>query len=288
MADVAIDAALVSAMLHEQHPDLAHLPLDEVGGGWDNSLFRLGDDLLVRLPCRELSAPLVEHEQRWLPELAPRLPLPIPVPVRNGRPGCGYPWAWSVVPWLAGETLLRTVPADPRQIARDLAAFLRALHQPAPAEAPANPWRGIPIATRTPTFHSHLDRLAGSIDRAAALALWQQAVAAPPWPGPAVWIHGDLHPGNLLVAGDRLSAVIDFGDVTSGDPATDLSIAWMLPPPFRLALREAIGDSVDGAMWRRARGWALTLGLACLTGSKEGDPLIALGRATIAAALDSD
>ena len=273
------------ALLREQHPDLAHLPLDEVGGGWDNRLFRLGGDLLARLPRRELSAPLVEHEQRWLPTLAPRLPVPIPVPLREGRPGCGYPWAWSVVPWLAGETLLRTVPADPRRIARDLAAFLRALHQPAPAEAPANPWRGIPIATRTPSFHSHLDRLAGSIDRGAALALWQEAVTAPPWPGPAVWIHGDVHPRNLLIAGGRLSAVIDFGDVTSGDPATDLSIAWMVPSPFRPALREAMGDAVDDATWRRARGWALALGLAYVAGSKDGDPLIALGRATIEAAL---
>ena len=285
MADVAIDAALVSALLHQQHPDLAHLPLDEVGGGWDNRLFRLGDDLLVRLPRRGLSAPLVAHEQGWLPQLAPRLPLPIPVPVRTGRPGCGYPWAWSVVPWLAGETLLRTVPADPSQIARDLAAFLRALHQPAPADAPANPWRGVPLAARTPKLHACLERVGGSVDRIAVLASWQEAVTAAPWRGPAVWIHGDLHPHNLLVAAGRLSAVIDFGDVTSGDPATDLSIGWMVPPPFRLALREAMGDSVDGATWRRARGWALTLGMAYVAGSKEGDPLIALGRATIEAAL---
>ena len=120
------------------------------------------------------------------------------------------------------------------------------------------------------------------------LALWQEAVTAAPWRGPAVWIHGDLHPRNLLIAGGRLSAVIDFGDVTSGDPATDLSIAWMVQSPFRPALREAMGDAVDDATWRRARGWALTLGLAYVTGSKESDPLIALGRATIAAALDSD
>ena len=285
MADVAIDAALVGALLHEQHQDLAHLPLSEVGCGWDNRLFRLGGDLLARLPCREMSAPLVEHERRWLATLAPRLPVPIPVPLREGRPGCGYPWAWSVVPWLAGETLLRTVPADPSGIARDLAAFLRALHQPAPAEAPANPWRGIPLATRSPTFHSHLERFAGSIDRAAALAVWQEAVAAPPWPGPAVWIHGDVHPGNLLVAGERLSAVIDFGDVTSGDPATDFAIAWMLPRPAREALISAAGEWADETLWCRARAWALSLGLSYVNGSQDGDPMIALGRTAIAAAL---
>ena len=192
------------------------------------------------------------------------------------------------MPWLAGETLLRTVPGDPSQIARDLAAFLRALHQPAPADAPPNPWRGVPLAARTPQLDGCLERVGGSVDQTAVLAFWQEAITAAPWRGPAVWIHGDLHPRNLLVAGGRLSAVIDFGDVTSGDPATDLSIGWMLPPPFRLALREAIGDSVDDATWRRARGWALTLGLAYVTGSKEGDPLIALGCATVAAALGSD
>ena len=169
MAEVAIDAALVGAMLHEQHPDLAHLPLDEVGGGWDNRLFRLGDHLLVRLR--------------------------------------GYPWAWSVVPWFAGETLLRTVPADPGRIARALAAFLRALHQPAPADAPANPWRGVPLAARTPQLDVYLERVGGSVDRKAVLALWQEAVTAAPWRGPAVWIHGDLHSRNLLAAGGRLSAV---------------------------------------------------------------------------------
>ena len=284
MADVAIDAALVSGLLREQHPDLARLPLREVGGGWDNRLFRLGGDLLARLPCRELSAPLVKHEHRWLPMLARRLPVPVPVPLREGRPGCGYPWAWSVVPWLAGETLLHTNLAEPGQVARDLAAFLRTLHQPAPAEAPANPWRGVPIATRTPSLHSHLERLAGAIDLAAALTVWQGAVAAPPWPGPPVWIHGDMHPRNLLVDGERLSAVLDFGDVTSGDPATDFAIAWMLPRPARDALMAA-AEWADEALWRRARGWALVLGLAYVNGSKEGDPMIALGHTTIAAAL---
>lgn len=285
MADVAIDAALVRWLLLDQHADLAGLPLREVGGGWDNRLFRLGDDLLVRLPCRELSAPLIEHEHRWLPVLATRLPLPIPVPLRTGRPGGAYPWAWSVVPWLPGEALLHAEPADPGQTGQELAVFLRALHQPAPAEAPANPWRGVPLAARTPLFESQLARLGDSEQQAAALAVWRRAATAAPWPGPKAWIHGDLHPGNLLAAAGRLSAVIDFGDVTSGDPATDFAIAWMLPRPARFALEGASHQWADEALWCRARGWALGLGLAYVAGAAQDQRLAAIGRNTIASAL---
>jgi aminoglycoside phosphotransferase (APT) family kinase protein len=285
VADAAIDVALVRALLREQHPDLADLELREVRGGWDNRLFRVGDGLLARLPCREVSAPLVAHELRWLPELAPRLPLPIPVPVRAGRPGCGYPWSWTIVPWLAGDCLLTNQPPDLPQAARDVARFLRALHEPAPVGAPANPWRGVPLAGRTSLLHTSLDRLDWTVDRAAVLGLWQDGLAADPWRGPALWLHGDLHPGNLLVAGGRISAVIDFGDLTTGDPATDFAIAWMLPRSFRDALREERG-ALDEAGWRRARGWALALAVAYMTGSEPGDALIDVGRATIAAVLE--
>jgi len=95
-AEHDVDASLVHALLREQHSDLAGLPLVDAGHGWDNSLYRLGDDLLVRLPRRRASADLIEQECRWLPELAPRLPMATPVPLRIGRPGCGYPWAWSI------------------------------------------------------------------------------------------------------------------------------------------------------------------------------------------------
>jgi aminoglycoside phosphotransferase (APT) family kinase protein len=285
VADVAIDESLVRALLREQHRDLADLALIEVDAGWDNRLFRLGRDLLVRLPRRELSAPLVDHEHRWLPELAARLPLPIPVPIRVGLPGCGFPWRWSVVPWLVGDTLLLAPPDDPAVTARELDAFLRALHQPAAPDAPRNPWRGVPLSARAATTQSNLERLGSAVDHAAALCVWRRALAAAPWALSPVWIHGDLHPRNLLAVDGRLSAVIDFGDLTAGDPATDLAIAWMLPQPFGEALREAARDRFDEATWRRARGWALALGLAYVAGSPDGDPMIALGRVTIAAAL---
>lgn len=288
MADVEIDVSLVRALLEDQHPDLAHLTLTEVRGGWDNRVFRLGEHWLVRVPRRAPSAPLLEHEQRWLPELAARLPLPVPVPLRIGRPGHGFPWSWSVVPWLDGEPLLRAAPERPVRTAIELAAFLRALHQPAPAGAPLNPWRGVPLSARAPILQSHLDQLGPAVDRAAVLAFWRRVVATPEWSAPPVWIHGDLHPGNVLLAEGRLSAVIDFGDLSLGDPATDFAIGWMVTPTFRRALREAARDRpnpLDDDTWARARGWAVALGLAYMAGSADGDPMIALGRAAIDAAI---
>jgi aminoglycoside phosphotransferase (APT) family kinase protein len=289
-AEVTIDPSLVVALLQEQHADLAHLPLIDIGEGWDNKLFRLGRDLTVRLPRRAASAALIEHEQRWLPHLARRLPLPVPVPLRLGRPGCGFPWAWSVVPWYPGRNALLAPPGDLATMLVALGRFLHALHQPAPADAPHNPWRGVPLTSRTERLREHLQELDGLVDRAAALNLWERVLAIPPWPGPPLWIHGDLHPGNLLVSDHRLSAVIDFGDLAAGDPATDLSVIWMLLPQsahaaFRVAVRGEL-DAIDDDTWMRARGWALALGLAYLACSRDDEAMGTLGRATIDAALD--
>jgi aminoglycoside phosphotransferase (APT) family kinase protein len=179
VAAVAIDAPLVRALLREQHPDLASLSISELGGGWDNRLFRLGAVLLARMPCRAVSAPLVEHEQRWLPEIAPRLPVPIPVPVRAGRPGCGFPWPWSVVPWFEGRDLLAAPLHDAERAAVDLWRFLQALHRPAPDEAPSNRWRGVPLAAREAQLHSHLAQLRSTVDCSAVLGLWEQVCAEP-------------------------------------------------------------------------------------------------------------
>ena len=291
-ADVRIDLSLVGALIQEQHPDLAHLALSEIGEGWDNRLFRLGDDLAVRVPRRAISAALIEQEQRWLPRLAPQLPLPIPVPRRVGRPGCGFPWSWSVTSWFPGQTALRTPPEDLATAAVALGRFLRALHQPAPGEAPHNPWRSVPLAARTSVLEDHLQHVDGLVDRAAVLELWEHAVSAPPWSGPPLWIHGDLHPGNLLVSEGRLSAVIDFGDLAAGDPATDLSVIWMLLPPstrstFRASARGAF-DPHDDHTVIRARGWAVALGLAYLVSSQDDDAMGALGLATITAALNDE
>ena len=290
-AEVTIDARLVQTLLREQHPDLAHLRLIQVGEGWDNAVFRLGEELAVRLPRRTLSAPMIEHEQRWLPELAPRLPLPVPTPVRIGRPSSGFPWSWSVVRWFPGTNAATDALRDPHAVAVALGGFLRALHQPAPAEAPRSPFRSIPLDARTSRLHEHLDQLGDVASRERVLSVWDRLVVTPRWPGPPMWIHGDLHPANLLLEDDQLAAVIDFGDITCGDPATDLSVMWMLlPPDHRETLFSAAGRSrskpSDEQMWRRARGWALAIGVAVVALGREGNPLTELGRRAIAAVLD--
>ncbi len=255
--------------------------------GWDCVLFRLGSELAVRLPRRAASAKLIEHEQRWLPHLSSRLPVSVPVPVRVGVPGQTFGWAWSVVRWLPGRNLLHAASLDPVATGTMLVRFLRALHQPAPPDAPRNPWRGVPLEARTAALHEHLQQLDGVVDRDAVLRVWNRALSAPPWPGPPVWIHGDLHPGNLLVSDGRLAGVIDFGDLTSGDPATDLAIRWMLPGPMRASFDTwmAAGDHPE-AVRMRARGWALALGLAYLAHSHDDTDLASLGRDTVIVALE--
>lgn len=286
-ADLDVTADLVRGLLADQHPDLAALPLVELANGWDNVAFRLGDDLIVRLPRRELAAPLVLHEQRWLPELAPTLPLPVPAPVRIGSPTAAYPWSWSVVPWFEGRSALTTAPSDPVAAARALGSFLAALHRPAPADAPPNPYRGIPLAGRDQLTLEWIDRLPHHLDAPRVRACWAAHVALPRWDGPAVWLHGDLHPHNVVVHEGAVAAVIDFGDITSGDPATDLGIAWMLlPPASRPELREAA--RADDATWARGRGWALALGLAYLANSASTPDFARLGQRTIDAVLADD
>jgi aminoglycoside phosphotransferase (APT) family kinase protein len=246
----------------------------------------------VRVPRREAAAAILRNEQRWLPVLAPRLPLPVPEPVRTGEPGAGYPWPWSVVPFLPGTPAADTTPADFREAATAIGDFLGALHTPAAADAPVNPVRGVPLVQRSETFADNLHIVAAELDdstHAAIVRTWEAALAVPQWEGPPIWLHGDPHPANVLVHEGRVSAVIDFGDITAGDPATDLSLAWMMLPAenndaFRAAYRRAgiaaggaVGDapgaaSADdphGPLWLRARGWALNFSLVFLAHSAD-------------------
>ncbi|WP_144761006.1 phosphotransferase [Curtobacterium sp. 9128] len=264
-AEVHVDAPLVRALLADQHPDLAAMPLEVVANGWDNVILRLGDHLAVRLPRRAAAARLIEHEQHWLPLLARRVApvVPVPVAIRTGRPALGFPWSWSVVRWLPGEP--PGTRAGGTAMAEALAAFVRLLHVPAPADAPVNPVRAVPLATRSASV---LERLAtADVHRVDELAaLWRTAAAAPAHAGPPVWVHGDLHPFNLLVepgddGGDRLSAVLDFGDVTAGDPAVDLATSWLtLDREARRTFRALV--PADDATWTRARGWAVSIASA--------------------------
>lgn len=286
-AEIELHEDVVRGLLTTQHPDLAGLPLTLVGNGWDNAIYRLGDNLAVRLPRRTLAAGLIENEQRWLPELAGRLPLPIPAPVRIGRPGRRYPWPWSVTRWFPGHVAAEALPADLDQTRITLGDFLNALHVDAPEKAPANPFRGGPLREHDGILRERVALLAATVDAHAIIGLWDRLRSTPPWPYAPVWLHGDLHLANLVVHRGRLAAVIDFGDVTVGDPATDLSVAWQL---FEAARRRELFDwlGTDPDTRTRARGWALHLSLAYLANSAD-DPRIAnLGRRTLEAALAGD
>lgn len=285
-AEVVVDEALVRGLLAEQHPDLAGEPLVLVANGWDNVLFRLGDDLVARLPRRQLAVPLVEHEQRWLPELAPRLPLPIPAPMRIGRPGGGYPWPWSICRWTPGRSALETPPADLGAAAEALGRFLAAVHAPAPADAPANPYRGVPLPDRTERTIAALDDLGGAVDGPRLRARWDELLELPGWDRPPVWVHGDTHPGNLIVHDGELVAVVDWGDLTAGDPASDLVVAWMLlPAEHRPAFRRAVGADDDEALWARGRAWALAIGLSLLASSADNPAYATMAHRTLDEAL---
>lgn len=289
-AEAEVSAELVQRLLEAQQPDLAHLPVQMLANGWDNLLCRLGDELVVRMPRRAQAAALITHEQRWLPVLAPRLPLPVPVPVRVGEPGAGYPWHWSIVPFLPGHPAASAGPADGGLAAVALAEFLAALHTPADPDAPSNPYRGVPLAMRSRLFTEAVGRLDGSIDSAAAARAWASALAAPAWDRPAVWLHGDLHPANILVHRGHISAVIDFGDITAGDPAADLAVAWMMlaadaHPVFRAAYGRASTHAVTEDLWARAEGWALALALVFLAYSADNPMMAGVGERTLAAVL---
>jgi aminoglycoside phosphotransferase (APT) family kinase protein len=253
---VDVTADLARALLADQHPDLAGLRIDHVEDGWDNVMFRLGDALALRMPRRMASAPLIVTEQRWLPQIAASLPLPTSAPVRTGAPGHGYPFRWNVVPWLEGEAS-DLAPPDAAQ-GEVLARFLPALHQPAPADAPHNIYRGsIALADRAETFalrHREAEAMHGALDP--ALRRCWEAGAAAPIDAPRTWFHGDLHGRNVLVKDGRLAGVIDWGDMGAGDAACDLGSIWMLLPDREARRRAMAAYPASDATWTRARGWA--------------------------------
>jgi aminoglycoside phosphotransferase (APT) family kinase protein len=263
--EVATDASLVRRLLVVQFPRWADLPIEPVSSaGTDNALYRLGDDMAVRLPRIEWATWQVDKEHTWLPRLAPHLPLAVPVPLAKGSPGEGYPWHWSIYPWLAGQDVTIGRLADPRQAATDLARFIAALWRIDPSGGPHpgehNFGRGVPLAARDSHTREAIRALQGMLDADAVTAVWDASLQAPAWQGPPVWIHGDLSAGNLLAVHGRLSGVIDFGGLGVGDPACDLMIAWTLfSGESREAFRAAL--SVDDTMWARGRGWALSWAL---------------------------
>jgi len=276
VAKIDINASLVRQLITAQFPQWAHLPIKPVEiSGWDNRTFHLGDDMSVRLPSTEAYTAQVEKEHRWLPRLAPFLPLQIPIPVAKGVPGDRYPWQWSIYRWLDGESATIERIADLRQFATALAQFLVALQRIDPAGGPPPGWhnfhRGGSLEIYDSQTRQAISTLAGTIDSAAATAAWEAALNAT-WHGSPVWLHGDVSAGNLLVTRGRLSAVIDFGCAAVGDPACDVTIAWTL---FSRESREAFRTALalDSATWSRGRGWALWKALITLAEHIDTNPL---------------
>jgi aminoglycoside phosphotransferase (APT) family kinase protein len=274
--EIHVDPELVEVLLAQQHPNLATLPLRAVESGFDNYMFRLGESFAVRLPRSAAAARLIVHEQRWLITISDRLPVQIPVPIRVGLPGFGFPWRWSVVPWLIGSTA-EAAPVSGREASR-LAAFLRALHVPAPADAPRNAERATPLTSRAAAIAERMDRLALTTDAITDRIrdAWRESLAAPDGTRPT-WIHGDLHARNVLTLEGTITGVIDWGDMTSGDPAIDLACLWMLlrDEAARAAARRAYGSN-DAALWLRARGWAVLFGVMLLDTGLAGNARNAL------------
>jgi aminoglycoside phosphotransferase (APT) family kinase protein len=262
---IVVDAEQVRRLIERQFPQWAGLPVQPVAdGGWDNWTYHLGPGMLVRLPSASEYALAVDKEHRWLPVLAPQLPLPIPVPLAKGEPGAGYPYPWSIYPWLDGQPASADRILDPVRFALDLAGFLTALRSIDPAGGPLpgkhNWFRGGPLRTYDGQTQNALAELDGHIDAGLARQVWKSALDAR-WDGVESWFHGDVAEGNLLLNDGQLAGVIDFGTCGVGDPACDMAIAWtLLTAEGRQTFRERL--LAGPAEWARGRGWALWKTLA--------------------------
>ena len=290
--EVHTDEDLVRRLLAAQFPQWADLPIARVASdGTDNAIYRIGDEIAARLPRAVASAgERVEKEWRWLPRLAPHLPVAVAAPLAKGTPGEGYPWEWLVSPWLPGDHPTPEDSADLPQIARDLARFLLALERIDATDGPrpsrANFFRGVPLAMRDGATRDAIAKLGDLVDESAVLDVWERALAAPAYAGDGVWVHGDLHPMNMLVAGGRLAGIIDFGGLGVGDPACELHCAWTLfSGESRASFRDALG--FDDAAWERGRGWALSWALIVLPYYMHSNPgIVARARHTLARSLE--
>jgi aminoglycoside phosphotransferase (APT) family kinase protein len=265
---IETDERLVWTLLAEQFPQWANLPVVAVPtSGTENAVYRLGDEMAVRLPYRPGNEEQIEKLDRWLPRLAPHLPLSIPETVARGAPTQEFPAAWSIVRWIEGEEATLERLEDPVDTARTLAEFVRALiaidATGGPAPGTHNFWRGVPLASRDDMTRRCIRESEGLVDTQAVMQAWEHDLAAPVWDGPPTWLHGDLAPDNLLLTDGRLKAVIDWGGLSVGDPATELLPAWNL---FRGASRNVYRQALgfDDAAWARGRGLALSTSIVAL------------------------
>jgi aminoglycoside phosphotransferase (APT) family kinase protein len=280
-AEVHIDAAVARSLVQAQYPEFAILNIEHVDAGWDNAMFRLGPEFAIRLPRRSAAAELIRREQVWLPTVARLVPIPVPLPLCVGVPGCGYPWFWSIVPWIEGEPADVAAPS-PDEATR-VAQFLRALHVQAPVEAPASSWRGVPLRQRAASVEERLGRLANQTELITSRIwnTWRCALAAAEDTRPT-WIHGDLHSRNVLVREGRITGVVDWGDICSGDRATDLAAVWMLISDRGARERAILEYHPDAATVLRAKGWAVVFAALLMdTGLQDRPRHAAIGDATL-------
>jgi aminoglycoside phosphotransferase (APT) family kinase protein len=287
--EVAIGDDVVRRLVDDQLPEWSSAALTRLPPtGTDNQLFRLGDDLLLRMPRIGWAAESARWEHTWLPRLAAHLSMPVPAPVALGLPGEGYPWHWTVVPWIDGRTPT-TALIDPEEWAVGLGHFVRELREVPAMGAPATTeGRGGPLSTLDEWVHTWAARAdATRVDLGAVLAVWRDALDAPSWDGEPAWFHADLHEGNLLVRDGSLAAVIDWGTAGRGDPAVELNALWgYLPAGVADLYAETVG--LDDAAYRRARGFALAPALSGWTYYRDTAPhLSALGLATVRALVAS-
>ncbi len=254
--EVSVDDATVRSLLASQLPQWSEKSLERLpDSGTDNAIYRLGDDMGIRLPRIHWAVAQIAREFDWLGRLAPDLPVALPVALAKGEPGDGYPYPWLVYPWLEGTSLDQWDQPATLELARDVAEFVLALERIPPEGGPTPRNRGLAMADRDQATRLGIEQLDDVVDRGRARSVWEVALDAGPWDGEPVWIHGDLLPGNILVEDDRLAGVIDWAGTGIGDPACDAMLAWALPPEARDVFRRTLG--FDEATWARARGWVV-------------------------------
>lgn len=280
-AEVQITKKLVQQLLKSQHSDLSDLPINLLDEGWDNVMFRLGKEFVIRMPRRKVAVKLLQNEQKWLPNIAKKLPIPTPVSLKIGKPEFDFPWTWSILPWLEGKTANFNYPQTNE--AERFANFLKVLHQPAPENAPKNTSRGIPLKTKAEAVEGYLSRLKSNTNFITPKieTIWETALKAKR-STEICWLHGDLHARNVLINNGKFSGIIDWGDLTSGDVATDLASIWMLfeTQEARKNVIEVYGFSED--LLARAKGWAVFFGVILLeTGLVDNPQHAEMGRITL-------
>jgi aminoglycoside phosphotransferase (APT) family kinase protein len=254
--EVLVDDGTVRALLKDQFPHWADKRLRRIAdSGTDNAIYRLGDDLGIRLPRIQWAEVQIEKECRWLPKLAADLPTQVPVPLAEGRPGCGYPFPWLVYPWLEGTSLDRATVDNWNVVAKDVADFVLALQHLPTEGGPPPIRRGTPMAQFDEAVQWGISQLEGVIDVDRARHVWRNALEAGDWSGDPVWVHGDLLPGNILIGEGRLSGIIDWSCAGVGDPACEAMLAWTLPSDARRIYWRTLG--FDDATRARARGWVV-------------------------------